>query len=158
MAAPLVMNVTLGYYINMLSNKSITELILEYKINHDTYIKGEVDCCIFVADIVKQLTGIDYAENLRNKYSTIPEHIKLIEKIGCKSISDLPNILLKTKKKLGKEAKYSDVVYWEPNTESEGMLGICNGARAYFFSLSGKLIAIPIEECLYSWELPSSGS
>jgi len=134
--------------------KNLTRIIQNYKAKHTTYIKGKIDCCLFVADVVKEATGIDYAENLRGKYTTVEEHKQLLKSINCSDIHEIPDILLKTPRKKGSEANYGDIVFWDPKNGNEGTLGICVGPRAYIFSLSGKMRAIPKEECLYSWELP----
>jgi hypothetical protein len=39
------------------------------------------------------------------------------------------------------------------NEKDEGVLGVCNGARAYFLQHKEGLTARNVEDCLYCWSI-----
>ena len=43
---------------------------------------GECDCCLFAADVVRDLTGVDYAAEFRGRYSTKIGAARLIKPHG----------------------------------------------------------------------------
>jgi len=65
---------------------------------------------------------------------------------------DLPEIILGTPKKDISEVKLGDPVYYI-NENNIGILGVCNGKRAYFLQEDGGITARKIEECKYCWSI-----
>ena len=78
--------------------------------------------------------------------------MKALKKIGCKKLKDLPDIILGTSKKDIEKVKLGDPVYYI-NEEGQGILGVCNGVRAYFLCVEGGLTARKIEECEFCWSV-----
>ena len=46
------------------------------------FVWGQHDCCLFAADVVMELTGIDHAADLRGTYSTMTEAARVIKRNG----------------------------------------------------------------------------
>lgn len=55
---------------------------------------GEFDCCLFVANAIKAMTGCDYAQNFRGKYKTERGAYKALHKYGRGDIKSTLNSLL----------------------------------------------------------------
>ena len=43
---------------------------------------GKYDCCLFAADVVREITGVDYAEPFRGKYTAEEGAKALLEEKG----------------------------------------------------------------------------
>lgn len=69
-----------------------------------------------------------------------------------KKLKDLPELILKTPRLPISEVKLGYPVYYV-NEEGEGVLGICNGAQAYFLRKGDGLVTKRVEECLYCWSI-----
>ena len=54
---------------------------------HSPFVWGENDCCLFVADAVQLISGIDAAAPFRNKYSTAVGAARALKKYGDGSIA-----------------------------------------------------------------------
>lgn len=104
---------------------------------------GLIDCCTFTADAVKAMTGIDYMEEFRGKYTTKNEALSALKNIGS-------GTLLKTMKdKLGafvKRGKFGDVAYMQGRDGPT--LGICLGAESIFIGedTGGSLVKVSSSE------------
>lgn len=46
------------------------------------FVPGEHDCALFVADVVKAITGEDHAKGLRGKYKTLARGLAALKKKG----------------------------------------------------------------------------
>lgn len=75
-----------------------------------------------------------------------------MKKLGCNTLEDLPEIILGKPKLPISEAKRGYPVYYI-NEEGQGILGVCNGSRAYFLQVGGGLTPRKIEDCLYCWSI-----
>ncbi|MCL2761446.1 MAG: hypothetical protein FWD70_07360 [Desulfuromonadales bacterium] len=109
---------------------------------------GEHDCCLFAADAVLEITGIDYAEKFRGKYADMENATKLIKQNGG-NMSEMINGLLETPIKPAL-AQRGDVVMYE--TEDGPALGICTGVNAVFAAPTG-LNTRPTLDCQYAWRI-----
>lgn len=106
---------------------------------------GKDDCALFAADCVKHITGVDYAEEFRGKYS---------DEKGAKSvlIKEGKGTLLKTidtkliRYSSALLASRGDVVYYK------GALGICGGGSCYFYSHKG-ITNVPIINIKIAWKV-----
>ena len=78
--------------------------------------------------------------------------MKALNKLNCNSIIDLPSIILNTPKKDISSVKTGEPVYYV-NEDDTGILGVCNGVRAYFLQKDGGLTTRPIEDCIYCWSI-----
>jgi len=67
-------------------------------------------------------------------------------------MDDVPGIFLGVSKKDISEVKLGEPVYYIKEC-GEGILGICNGAQAYFLSKDDGLITRKIEDCIYCWSI-----
>lgn len=63
-----------------------------YKVSNKPFSYGELDCCLFVAEVVKEITGVDYSESFIGKYNSDDEASKIIESYG--SIKNLVSSIL----------------------------------------------------------------
>jgi len=131
--------------------KNLTSIIYKYKDLKFNW--KDFDCCIFTVNVVEEYTGcplplwrevIDYT-NFRGA-------MKALRKLGCKDLKNLPDIILDTPKKPISEVKLGEPVYYI-NEEGEGILGVCNGAQAYFLKRNDGLVTRKIENCLYCWSI-----
>lgn len=131
--------------------KDLTAIIYKYKGSKFSW--GKIDCCVFTASVVEEFTGRDlpYWKDILN-YTNLKESMKTLKKLKCEKLEDLPSVILNTEKKDISEVKLGEPVYCI-NEDGIGMLGICNGVRAYFLQTGGGLTARPIEDCLYSWSI-----
>ncbi len=50
---------------------------------------GSNDCCLFAADAVEAMTGVDLAANFRGKYDSEASCVKMVSELGYASIEDL---------------------------------------------------------------------
>ena len=102
---------------------------------------GKSDCAIFVCDVLKAVTGVDYYEEFKGLYSTRVRALKIIAKEGS-----LANLVTKTFKIEPKPSRYAmrgdPVLYIDKETKEE-CLGIC----------IGHLIIAPKEEGLGTFDL-----
>lgn len=78
--------------------------------------------------------------------------MKTLKKLGCNTLEDLPGIILNTEKQDISKVKVGDPVYYI-NEDGEGILGVCNGKRAYFLSYGGGITARNIEDCKFCWSV-----
>ena len=111
------------------------------------FIWGERDCCLWVADIVNDMTGVDYAAEFRGKYHSKSEAIKLLSsKYG--SLQEYLDVLFDEVRLT--YAKRGDVVV----SKFDGMhaLGIVVDSRAAFTAATG-LAYIPVLDCIRAWSI-----
>lgn len=60
---------------------------------HRPFIWGQHDCCLFVADAVAAITGVDFASDWRDQYGDVIDARQLIRKCGFRSFTDLVSVL-----------------------------------------------------------------
>ena len=118
------------------------------KYEREPFIWGINDCCVFAANIQKELIGIDYAEKFRGTYSTEEEAWKLAGNDLVEFISNIINMEPSTNFNECKSGY--PVAYKYGNKYS---LGICYGERAYFITHLHKYLKIPLNKCEYYWKL-----
>ena len=85
-------------------------------------------------------------------YTNYKEAKQTLKKLGATDLTDILTVLLNTPKKDISEVKLGEPVYYI-NEDGEGILGICNGVRAYFLQKNGGLTTRNIEDCLYCWSI-----
>lgn len=130
---------------------TLTNILEKYK--SSSFSWGEFDCCIFVATVIEEHTGkqLPYWKEVLT-YKNYKESVKALKKLGCKKIEDLPGVILNKPKRPVSEVKHGDPVYYI-NEDGVGILGICNGVRAYFLQKGGGLTARSIDKCKYCWNV-----
>lgn len=131
--------------------KTLTDIIYKYRNQSLDY--STLDCCTFTAKIVEEYFDIDlplWKDMLG--YNNYKDALRVLKKHNINSIEELPTKILGTEKKPISEVKTGDVVY-ALNDNNDGVLGICNGVRAYFIQPEIGIIAVPIEKCIYAWDV-----
>lgn len=131
--------------------KTLTEII--YKYQNTQFSWGELDCCKFTVEVVEEFTGKTFPlwrEVIT--YGNYKDAMKALKKLGCKDLADLPGIILDKPKKDISKVKHGEPVYYI-NEDGAGILGVCNGVRAYFLQQNGGLTTRPVKDCIYSWSI-----
>jgi len=131
-------------------NNNLTNILQKYK--DSTFSWGKVDCAIFTFSVLEEYTEHSFPWEEGLGYGSYREAMKTLKKLGCKNLIDLPEVLLNTPKKSISEVKHGEVVYYI-NEENKGILGVCNGVRAYFLAKDGGLTTKDINDCLYCWSI-----
>jgi len=131
--------------------KNLTNIIYQYKNQEFSYPQG-LDCAVFVAKIMEEYSG-KKIPNWREitTYKTYRGALKTIKKLGCKNFDEIPELMLGGKRDIS-EVKLGDAVYYI-NEQGRGILGVCNGVRAYFLQRGGGITARNVKECLYCWSI-----
>ena len=111
-----------------------------------------MDCCVFTASVVQERTGKDLLSLWKTKfnYDDYTSAMKTLKELNSIDLSTAPTEVLGIPRKPISEVKYGDIVY-KINERGQGILGICNGVRAYFLQETGGITARNIEDCLYCW-------
>jgi hypothetical protein len=117
---------------------------------------GSNDCCLFVADAIETIIGVDPAKDFRGKYSDQKEAFSQIKSItGGSTVEDVANFEFS---KLGFNsvpvlfAQRGDAVLLEGD---QGLaLGIVHldGRHALFVSAKG-LSKLPVKNCKRAWRV-----
>jgi hypothetical protein len=118
---------------------------------------GTHDCCMFAADSIQEITGVDPAPEFRGKYHTEAEAVALIKTITGgstpedaavyvaqkNSFAELKNVLF---------AQRGDLVIYD--SESGPVAGVVhlNGKDALFVGASG-LFRQPLRKCRRAWRI-----
>lgn len=116
------------------------------ELRNDVFSWGKNDCCLFVADIVLEITGIDYAKEFRGRYNTRLGAMRFLSKNG--GIEALFKTLLS-----GLEAddlRYGDIVIFEGIKEVTA--GIYNGMWLVGPSPEGVAYRPP-DNIIYNWRV-----
>lgn len=107
---------------------------------------GEHDCCLWTADVVKAMTGVDYAMEFRGTYNTRAGAIRALIELADGSLTKLLDVFFDRV-----EVAYSQrgdvVVMFYDDMET---LGVCVGDRAAFVTKRG-LIYISMQNVLRAW-------
>lgn len=116
---------------------------------HDKRFKwGEHDCCLWVANCVLAITGIDYAESWRGKYSDESGAYALIKK--GESLTKMVTSVLKTEAINPNYANVGDVVLIV--TGGKEALAICNGASVLIPSRT-RMVSLPMSSAKKVWKI-----
>lgn len=131
--------------------KSLTDIIYNYK--NKKFNWGTLDCSIFVTECAAEYKGKKFPKMQEiMKYNSKIGAMKALRNLGCRSLSEAPEIILDTPKIPMSKVKVGYIVYYV-NEEGEGILGICNGAQSYFLNKEGGLVTRRTEDCLYCWSI-----
>lgn len=108
---------------------------------------GTYDCCMWAADVVQAMTGVDHADELRGTYDSAFSARRALDRAG--GLSDFVT------GKLGDPiavtyARRGDVVMrlqddWE-------QLGVCDGVVSLFTGEVG-LVRLPTLQCVKAWRV-----
>ena len=107
---------------------------------------GVHDCCLFAADVVLAMTGIDYASGFRGVYNTKAGAMALL---GMRTLHDV------LKERLGEPipwqfAQRGDVVL--VTVAGAGMVGVCTGSEAAFVMELG-ITMYPMRVVDHAWRV-----
>lgn len=106
---------------------------------------GKNDCALFAADCVKQITGIDYATEFRDKYKTEQGAREALKKYGKGTL--LKTIDSKfTRYSSALLAQRGDIVYFQK------ALGVCIGKNCCFYDKHG-MVFVPIINMEKAWKV-----
>lgn len=130
--------------------RTLTDIIYDYK--NTEFSWGDIDCCTFTFSVIGEFTGKKFPEWKVVTYNDKLGAVKALRKLGCNNLKDLPDTILKTEKKDISKVKLGEPVYYI-NEDGDGILGICNGKRAYFLQYGGGLTARNVEDCKYCWSI-----
>ena len=70
-------------------------LLAEYldKCLNKPFVWGEHDCCLFAANVIKIITGVDFAAPFRGKYSTQLGAIRALKRYGSGDLTSTLNMI-----------------------------------------------------------------
>lgn len=113
------------------------------------FVWGELDCCLFAADFVERITGVDHAAPFRGKYHTAAGAAKALKKYGQGDLVSTMDATLNSCCVLC--ARRGDIV---AHKFSAGVaLGVCDGARSWFLQIGGGLVSVPTFSCSHAWSV-----
>lgn len=103
----------------------ITSLFHAIEKHNRPFQWGESDCCLFAANVVEEITGIDYAKGFRG-YDSRNGAVKKLRELGFSSLEQAISSVLKPKNK--NFAMRGDVVLIR--NAGRHIAGICVGEKA----------------------------
>lgn len=108
------------------------------------FVWGKSDCCLFAADGVEVITGIDFAEKWRGKYSSALGAMRFVRQDGgidkLVSLESLPALM----------AQRGDVVM--VGTQGDYALGVCLGRSLAAQGPDGVQF-LPADRALLAWKV-----
>jgi hypothetical protein len=111
---------------------------------------GGQDCCLFPADVVKALTGVDFAAEYRGQYHSQFGAVRIMRKIAGGGVDAVATRALGEPLPFPLMAQRGDVVAF---AASLGLsLGICLGARIAATGPEG-LTFVSITDALMAWHV-----
>lgn len=110
-----------------------------------TFEWGQHDCVLWSADWIAKATGVDLAEHYRGSYSSEEEATLKLQSLGFPTVNELASHFLDETPV--KKAQRGDIML-----HPTGVLGICEGAHAYFVMEAGAT-RIPFTTCTKAWRV-----
>ena len=107
--------------------------IIDYHSKDVVFEWGKTDCCLWVADILKSIHGIDYAKIYRDKYSSKTGCRRLLMQLHYENIKQLLLNILGVEGIL--EPRIGDPILLKE--KGEYLLGICCGTYNLFLTEKG---------------------
>ena len=108
---------------------------------------GVLDCCLFAAAVVKELTGVDYAESWRGRYKSHMGALRMIAKHG--SLESLVSSVCGEPVPPLLARRGAFVLAGMPEGDA---VGIADGDGAVFLAERG-LIRVPLKHCKVAWNV-----
>jgi len=109
------------------------------------FVWGESDCIMWTTSIIEKYTGVDLASELRGKYSTEKEALKLLKE---------KNLYTRTVEKLGEPMKNINFIKRGDLVLSiKDEMGICIGNKIAFLTKEDGTTFHPISVCKYAWSI-----
>jgi hypothetical protein len=100
---------------------------------HSPFAWGSNDCCLFAADWIRRACGVDFAEDLRGRYSSALGATRILSKFG--GVLEIATTLARLEKIPSPIMRRGDVVAFE--MQGGYALGICCGDVAALVGKSG---------------------
>lgn len=98
---------------------------------------GSNDCCLFACDLVRAMTGIDYAEKFRGRYSTPLGAARVLREVA--GVATLPELL----DKLAAEEPWSEI---DTASARSGDWTLLDGTHGPTLAIRfGQLVAAPAD-------------
>ena len=114
---------------------------------------GKHDCVLMACDIVKSITGVDLAKDVRGRYSNLQEGIVLLKEFG--GSMDALNEFIAKHQNLPEipisKAQRGDTVLFD--SDEGPSLGVCLGAKSIFPNMKMNVIMIPTHACRRAWKI-----
>lgn len=108
---------------------------------------GKLDCCLFAADVLQKLHGVDYAEQWRGKYSSYFGAVRMIAPHG--SLAGLVSSVFGEMQPPLLARRGDLVIAAMPEGDA---VGIADGTGAMFMAAKG-LVRVPIKMCRGCWRV-----
>jgi hypothetical protein len=113
---------------------------------------GVHDCCIFSADVIAEITGIDLMAEYRGRYDSALSAARLFERDGLEAAIEAACAATGFAEHAGPlSAQRGDLVITEI-PERGPAAGLCLGATAVFVAPTG-ISEIPIAQCRRAWAI-----
>ena len=122
----------------------LSEFIFKRKDSSFKY--GQNDCCLFVADAVEKITGVDIAEEFRGQYTTKAEAYKLLMNFSGGAVEE-------TFKTLSRQYGFHEI---SPNYAGRGDIVLVEGEMGDavgIVDMTGEQVAIPARKGLISFPM-----
>lgn len=110
---------------------------------------GASDCALWVANVVEAMTGIDYAESFREKYTTKTGADRALQRYGLEQLAETVTGLLGAPIE-ARRARRGDVVMMP--MDGIQSIGICLGRAVAFKSAEG-LLFFKKSDCECAWRI-----
>lgn len=119
-----------------------------------SFVWGESDCCLISADIIRAITGIDPAKDIRGTYDSRLGAARVVEGFGgIEAMAGAFAAQYGWPEVPTNRASRGDLVMSEPETEGGWpALGICVGPDAVFPGESG-LVFKRVRNCAKAWRI-----
>lgn len=115
---------------------------------------GVNDCCLFSANVLHELSNVDYAKDLRGKYfSKIQAYELLNEMYSTTNLIQVVSTILNTKMNDNFIEVNPGYLVSFDNKDTTYSIGVNFGARSYFISEEKGLVAIPNRICKGFWKI-----
>lgn len=116
---------------------------------HRRFAWGEHDCALMAADIVREMTGVDYMADIRHQYRSQLRARVLLQKLGGLEAAITARL---GEPKPIVHANRGDVVLFSDLPTVEPTTGICNGEHSLFAGWDG-LMHRPTLACKCAWSI-----
>lgn len=113
------------------------------------FVWGNWDCCLFAADAVLALTGVDHAATFRGRYRTERGARLALRKQGLNSVNDVLVFLLGEPQPIARLQR-GDVVLLD--LDSGETAGVLWAGQAFAAGENG-LQAFPLSQCRHGWRI-----
>ena len=120
------------------------------KTMHRPFVWGRNDCCIYAANAVKAITGVDFAGGCRGKYRKEEDAIKLIDELG--GIEKIVDNCLGALQNKNFVQRGDVVMYSVIEKDNSLALGVCIGNGFAAPSKKG-LIIYPLDRIIKAWRV-----